>query len=61
VDEREMDRIDMKHRLYTMLLDEQLFLAPIISNPQVILDLGTGSGALELWVAPMTNDYSRQT
>ena len=56
-----MDRIDMKHRLYTMLLDEQLFLAPINSNPQVILDLGTGSGALEHWVALLTNDYSRQT
>jgi len=27
-----------------MLLDEQLFLAPIGSNPQRILDLGTGSG-----------------
>jgi methylase of polypeptide subunit release factors len=46
IDEEELDRIDLKHRLYTMLLDEQLFLAPIDPNPQRILDLGTGSGNL---------------
>jgi hypothetical protein len=46
VDEEELDRIDLKHRLYTILLDEKLFLAPIGSNPQKILDLGTGSGKL---------------
>ena len=44
VDEEELDRIDLKHRLYTILLDEQYFLAPIGPNPQQILDLGTGSG-----------------
>lgn len=44
IDEEELDRIDLKHRLYTMLLGEKLFLAPIQPNPQRILDLGTGSG-----------------
>jgi hypothetical protein len=44
IDEEELDRIDLKHRLYTILLDEQYFLAPIGSTPHRILDLGTGSG-----------------
>lgn len=44
IDEEELDRIDLKHRLYTLLLDEKLFVAPINPNPQRILDLGTGSG-----------------
>jgi hypothetical protein len=48
IDEDELDRIDMKHRMYTMLLDENYFLAPIGSNPQRILDLGTGSGGAHL-------------
>jgi 16S rRNA G527 N7-methylase RsmG len=47
IDEEEMDRIDLKHRLYTLLLDEKLFLAPIERNPQRILDLGTGSGKFD--------------
>ena len=47
IDEDEMDRIDLKHRLYTLLLDERLFLAPIGKHPQSVLDLGTGSGRSE--------------
>lgn len=44
IDGDELDRIDMKHRMYSMLLDEELFLAPIGSSPHRVLDLGTGSG-----------------
>lgn len=44
IDEEELDRIDLKHRLYTILLGEKLFVAPIGDNPQRVLDLGTGSG-----------------
>lgn len=44
IDGDELDRIDMKHRMYSMLLDEELFLAPIGPSPQRVLDLGTGSG-----------------
>lgn len=44
IDESELDRIDLKHRLYTIVLGEKLFLSPIAPNPQRILDLGTGSG-----------------
>ncbi|TVY15125.1 Secondary metabolism regulator LAE1, partial [Lachnellula arida] len=46
IDEEELDRIDMSHAKYIMLLDKKLFLAPIIPQPQRILDLGTGTG---LW------------
>jgi methylase of polypeptide subunit release factors len=51
IDEDEMDRIDLKHRLYTLLLEEKYFLAPIGQNPQRILDLGTGSGIWAIDVA----------
>ena len=46
IDEEELDRIDLKHRLYTILLGEKLFIAPIGNDPQRVLDLGTGSGRL---------------
>jgi hypothetical protein len=46
IDEEELDRIDMSHAKYVMLLEKKLFLAPITSQPQRILDLGTGTGKL---------------
>ena len=30
--------------MLTMLLDDKLFLAPIIANPEKVLDVGTGTG-----------------
>jgi len=54
IDEEELDRIDLKHRLYTILLDERFFLAPIDPNPQRILDLGTGSG---IWAIDIADKY----
>ena len=44
IDEEELDRIDMSHAKYFMLLKKRLFLAPITTQPQKILDLGTGTG-----------------
>lgn len=44
IDEQELDRIDLKHREYTILLNERLFLAPIAPSPQKVIDLGTGTG-----------------
>ena len=46
IDEEELHRIDLKHQLYTILLGEKLFLAPVGNFPQRVLDLGTGSGKL---------------
>lgn len=44
MDEKEMDRIDMSHAKYFMLLEKKRFLAPISEHPQRILDLGCGTG-----------------
>jgi hypothetical protein len=46
IDEEELDRLDMNHQKYTMLMGDRLFLAPITENPQRILDLGTGTGTI---------------
>ncbi|KAF7932150.1 uncharacterized protein EAE97_009171 [Botrytis byssoidea] len=45
MDEIEMDRIDMAHAKYFMLLEKKGFLAPIDADVQNVLDLGTGTGA----------------
>lgn len=46
-DDAEQTREGIKHKLYTdYILDGKLVLAPIGTNPQKIVDLGTGSG---LW------------
>jgi hypothetical protein len=34
----------MNHAKYTLLQDNQLFLAPLRPDPQQILDIGTGTG-----------------
>ena len=53
VDEAEMDRMDLQHRKYELLLNDRHFLAPIGDSPQNILDLGTGTGIWALDVADM--------
>jgi hypothetical protein len=47
IDEKELDRIDMSHAKYYILLDKKRFLAPI-KNPQKVLDLGCGTGLTSL-------------
>ncbi|KYG41958.1 hypothetical protein M433DRAFT_177045 [Acidomyces richmondensis BFW] len=53
-DEREMERIDMAHEKYFLLLDEKRYLAPIGPNPQQILDLGTGTG---IWAMDIADQF----
>lgn len=43
MDEQEMDRIDMAHAKYFILLDKKRWLAPI-ESPQKVLDIGCGTG-----------------
>lgn len=44
MDADEMDRLDLQHRKYSLVIGDRHFLAPIGDNPQRILDLGTGTG-----------------
>ena len=36
--------MDLLHHIYTLALKGELLLAPIIKDPQRVLDLGTGTG-----------------
>ncbi|KND88469.1 Phosphomethylethanolamine N-methyltransferase [Tolypocladium ophioglossoides CBS 100239] len=54
VDDREMDRNDLQHCKFTLLMDDKLFIAPIVDNPQKILDLGTGSG---IWAIDVADQF----
>jgi SAM-dependent methyltransferase len=51
IDDEELDRLDLNHYKYTMLLDDALFLSPVGEHPQNILDLGTGTGIWAIDVA----------
>lgn len=42
-DETEQDRLDLHHEIILILLNGELYLAPVM-NPQRILDIGTGTG-----------------
>ena len=52
-DEDELDRMDLEHEIFLMLLDNRLHLAPLTS-PQRILDVGTGTG---IWAIQMADKY----
>ena len=49
-----MDRNDLQHCKFTLLMEDRLFIAPIVNSPQKILDLGTGSG---IWAIDMADQY----
>jgi ubiquinone/menaquinone biosynthesis C-methylase UbiE len=53
MDEDEMDRMDLQHRKYELVIGDKHFLAPIGATPQRILDLGTGTGIWALDVADL--------
>ncbi|KAM3065323.1 hypothetical protein ACMFMF_011260 [Clarireedia jacksonii] len=55
MDEREMERIDMAHEKYYLLLDQKRFLAPIDPNLQRVLDLGCGTGRLRTFCSDMNS------
>lgn len=50
IDEQELDRNDLQHCKFTLLLGNRLFMAPISDTPMRILDIGTGSG---IWAIEM--------
>ncbi|KAF2117101.1 S-adenosyl-L-methionine-dependent methyltransferase [Lophiotrema nucula] len=53
-DDEENDRLDLYHHIQTLRLDGELHLAPIGSNPQRVLDIGTGTG---IWAIDMGDRY----
>ncbi|OJD30618.1 methyltransferase type 11, partial [Diplodia corticola] len=53
-DEDENDRLDLCHHMITLRIGGKLHLAPIPSNVQDILDLGTGTG---IWAIQMGDEY----
>lgn len=50
IDERELDRNDMQHHKFGLMLEGRLYLAPIPQSIHRILDLGTGTG---IWAVDM--------
>jgi ubiquinone/menaquinone biosynthesis C-methylase UbiE len=53
-DEREQDRLDLKHHVFKLILGGHLFRAPIAPNPQRILDVGTGTG---IWALDVADEF----
>ena len=54
-DEKEQERLDLKHHVFKLILGGKLFSAPIGSNPQRILDIGTGTG---IWAIDVADEYT---
>ncbi|KAE8382666.1 S-adenosyl-L-methionine-dependent methyltransferase [Aspergillus bertholletiae] len=52
-DEAEQDRLDLVHHMVSVMLNGELFLAPL-KNPQTILDLGTGTG---IWAIDIADQF----
>lgn len=53
-DDREQDRLDMIHHVYSRALNDRLFLAPIDPKGLHILDIGTGTG---IWPIDLADLY----
>lgn len=43
-DEKEQDRLDMQHHLYSLLYDGDIYRAPISKDIKYALDVGCGTG-----------------
>jgi methylase of polypeptide subunit release factors len=46
--------MDLHHEIMLQALQGELHKAPIVSNPQRILDVGTGTG---IWAIDMADKY----
>jgi tRNA G46 methylase TrmB len=50
----DLRRMDLAHEILLNMMDGELHKAPIVSNPQRILDVGTGTG---IWAIDMADKY----
>lgn len=57
-DEQQLQSVDISHHYLTMLLDNNLFLAPIPPHVQRVLDVGTGSGIWAMQVSLPTSLFN---
>ncbi|KIW64480.1 hypothetical protein PV04_09409 [Phialophora macrospora] len=53
-DDVQNDQLGIAHHVFLLLFDGQLFLAPIGSDPQAVLDVGTGTG---LWAIDFADQF----
>ncbi|OAP58043.1 hypothetical protein AYL99_07133 [Fonsecaea erecta] len=53
-DETQNEQLDIAHHVFYLLFDGKLFLAPIGSSPQEVLDVGTGTG---IWAIDFADQF----
>jgi hypothetical protein len=53
-DEKPNNVLDIGHRLYCLMLDSNLVVAPIRDSPQIVLDIRTGTG---IWALEFVDQY----
>ncbi|MCJ1367644.1 hypothetical protein MMC16_006778 [Acarospora aff. strigata] len=57
-DEKQNDQLDICHHTFLLLFDGKLFQAPIGSDPQRVLDVGTGTG---IWALDFADQFPTAT
>lgn len=55
-DEQELDRLDMQHHMFKMVMEGRLFRVPL-QNPERVLDIGTGSGIWPIEMGMLTHSH----
>ena len=53
-DESEQERLDLLHHIFKLMLDGELFRAPIPPDPHRVLDFGTGTG---IWAMDFADQF----
>ncbi|KAH8704059.1 S-adenosyl-L-methionine-dependent methyltransferase [Talaromyces proteolyticus] len=53
-DEQQNEQLDIAHHMFTLLLENKLFLAPIDAHVQRVLDVGTGTG---IWAIDFADEF----